>query len=173
MKTPFILMAAALLAALSASTLAQAQEAEAPADPAQAVLLWYDAFAQGQPELLDRLLAPEWVDIPSPPSAPPGPAAAKQTLVKLRTAFPDFDIKVDDVIREGDKVVVRSTITGTQKGPWLGMPATGRAMRIQAVDIHQFERGQVIRTWHTEDWMTGLRQLGHQPRQDTPRTGDR
>jgi steroid delta-isomerase-like uncharacterized protein len=167
-KSLLIPVAAALLAALPAPAYAQSADqtsetpAATPADPKRAVLLWYDAFAQGRPELLDLLLAPTWVDIPSPPSAPPGPEAAKQTLAKLRTAFPDFDIKVDDVIREGDKVVVRSTITGTQKGLWLGLPATGRSMRIQAVDIHQFEGGQVARTWHTEDWMTGLRELGHQ-----------
>ena len=100
----------------------------------------------------------------APVTAPPGPEAAKQTLVRLRTAFPDFDIQVDDVIRDGNKVVARSTITGTQKAAWLGLPATGRTMRIQAVDIHEFEGGQVARTWHTEDWMTGLRELGHQPR---------
>lgn len=44
------------------------------------------------------------------------------------------------------------------------MPATERTMRIQAVDIHEFEGGQVARTWHTDDWMTGLRELGHAPR---------
>jgi steroid delta-isomerase-like uncharacterized protein len=168
MKTPLILIAAALLAspvAVSAQAPAPAAKTSAalPADPKRAVLLWYDAFAQGRPELLDLLLAPTWVDIPSPPSVPPGPEAARLTLGNLRTAFPDFDIKVDDVIREGDKVVVRSTITGTQKAPWLGLPATGRSMRIQAVDIHQFENGRIASTWHTEDWMTGLRELGHRP----------
>ena len=166
MKSVPLLIAAALLTASPIPAHAQALEtpAAAPVDPARTVLLWYDAFARGRPELLDRLLAPTWVDIPSPPTAAPGPEAAKQTLVKLRTAFPHFDIQVEDVIRDGDKVVVRSTITGTQKAPWLGLPATGRTMRIQAVDIHDFEGGQVARTWHTEDWMTGLRELGHQPR---------
>ena len=165
MKSVPLLIAAALLTASPIPAHAQALEtpAAAPVDPARTVLLWYDAFARGRPELLDRLLAPTWVDIPSPPTAPPGPEAAKQTLVKLRTAFPHFDIQVEDVMRDGDKVVVRSTITGTQKAPWLGLPATGRTMRIQAVDIHEFEGGQVARTWHTEDWMTGLRELGHQP----------
>lgn len=166
MKSLPLLIAAALLTASPFLAHGQALEppAAGPVDPARTVLLWYDAFAQGRPELLDRLLALTWVDIPSPRTAPPGPEAAKQTLVKLRTAFPDFDIQVDDVIRDGNKVVVRSTITGTQKAPWLGLPATGRTMRIQAVDIHEFEGGQVARTWHTEDWMTGLRELGHQPR---------
>lgn len=42
----------------------------------------------------------------------------------------------------------------------MGFPPTGRSMKIQAVDIHEFKNGKIIRTWHTEDWLTGLRELG-------------
>jgi steroid delta-isomerase-like uncharacterized protein len=121
-------------------------------------LLWYDAFDANKPALLDKILDQAWVDIPSPPSERAGPEAAKALL--LRSAFPDFAIKVDDVLQDGDKVVVRSTISATLRGPFLGFPPTGRSMKIQAVDIHEFKNGKIIRTWHTEDWMTGLRELG-------------
>lgn len=129
-------------------------------DPKQLARVWYEAFATKQPELLDTLLAQDWVDIPAPPGQPAGPEAAKKTLVQLTTAFPDFDIRVEDIIQEGDKVVVRSRITGTQKLAFAGIPARGGRLDIQAVDIHQFRDGRIVRTWHTEDWMTGLRQLG-------------
>jgi steroid delta-isomerase-like uncharacterized protein len=82
-------------------------------------------------------------------------------MAMLVSAFPDFDIKIEDLIQDGNKVVVRSTITGTQRHAFAGLPATGRSMKIQAVDIHEIESGTIIRTWHTEDWMTGLRELGH------------
>ena len=124
------------------------------------VILWYDAFTQKDPTMLDRILAPTWVDIPSPPGKPAGPEAAKRTLARLTQTFPDLAIVVEDVIQEGNKVVVRSTISGAQKLAFLGIPARGRRMSIQAVDIHEFEDGKIIRTWHTEDWMTGLRELG-------------
>ena len=57
-------------------------------------------------------------------------------------------------------MIVRSKISGTQRGPLVGFPAKNRKMSIQAIDIHEFKDGKIVRTWHTEDWMSGLHQLG-------------
>ena len=124
------------------------------------VLLWYDAFSKKDPALLDQILSKDWVDIPPAPNQPPGPPGAKQILMELTTAFPDLDIKIEDVLQDGNKVIVRSTISGTQRGALMGFLAKTRQMSIQAIDIHEFKDGRIVRTWHTEDWMTGLRQLG-------------
>jgi steroid delta-isomerase-like uncharacterized protein len=145
-----------LLAALFGSPV-HGQTAE---DNRREVVLWYEAFDQNKPALLDQILAPEWVDIPSPPGVPSGPAGAKRTLAMLTTTFPDLRIIVEDIILDGGKVVVRSTISGTQRADFMGIRAQGRRLSIQAVDIHEFKDGKIIRTWHTEDWMTGLNQLG-------------
>jgi steroid delta-isomerase-like uncharacterized protein len=126
----------------------------------QIVTRWYTAFDQKNPEILDEVLASQWVDIPPAPDQLPGSAGAKQILLQLGTTFPDFRIKIEDILEDGNKVVVRSTITGTQKGPLSGFPAKDRTMTIQAVDIHEIKNGKIVRTWHTEDWMTGLHQLG-------------
>ena len=122
--------------------------------------LWYEAFARKDAALLDRILDRRWVDIPAAPGRPAGPAGAKQVLAELAATFPDMDIHVDDVLHDGNKVIVRSTISGTQRAVFLGIPATNRRMSIQAIDIHELKDGKIIRTWHTEDWMTGLQQLG-------------
>ncbi|TPL36009.1 ester cyclase [Mesorhizobium sp. B2-4-6] len=142
----------------------QASAAPLSKDPKHIASQWYEAFARHDAKLLEDILAPSWVDIPSPPGTPHGPEAAKAAMAMLVAAFPDFDIKIDDLIQEGGKVVVRSTITGTQRETFAGLPATSRSMKIQAVDIHEIENGKIVRTWHTEDWMTGLRELGHLPR---------
>ena len=152
MRALFSLAMAALLAAPAAAADSINPKAEA--------LLWYDAFDGNKPALLDKIIDQAWVDIPSPPGDHTGPAAAKALLSGLHASFPDFAIKVEDVLQDGDKVVVRSTISATQSGMFLGLPATGRPMTIQAVDIHEFKAGKIVRTWHTEDWMTGLHQLG-------------
>jgi predicted ester cyclase len=81
----------------------------------------------------------------------------------LVTTFPDFKVQVKDVLQDGSKVTVRSEITGRQKGAFLGIASKSRTFSIQAVDIHEFKDGKIIRTWHTEDWMTGLHQLGILP----------
>src|SRR5947207_14258786 len=117
------------------------------------------AFSKRDPDLFDHILSKNWVGIPPAADQPPGPAGAKQILLELTTAFPDLDIKIEEVLQEGDKVIVRSKISGTQRGAVMGFPAKNRKMSIQAIDIHEFKNGKIVRTWHTEDWMNGLHQL--------------
>ncbi|CAH2404142.1 ester cyclase [Mesorhizobium escarrei] len=155
MKSLITLIAGSLLALQASATPAAAN------DPKQIASQWYEAFASHDAELLEKILAPTWIDIPSPPTVPHGPEGAKAAMAMLVGAFPDFDIRIEDILQDGRKVVVRSTITGTQRNAFAGLPATGRSMKIQAVDIHEIENGKIARTWHTEDWMTGLSELGH------------
>jgi len=122
--------------------------------------LWYEAFTNKDPALLDRILHETWVDIPSPPGTPAGPEGVKPLLAGLTTTFPDLKLTIEDILQEGDKVVVRARMAGTQKEAFMGFPSKNRKMDIQVVDIHEFKDGKIVRTWHTEDWMSGLRQLG-------------
>ena len=124
------------------------------------VILWYEAFTNKDPALLDRILHETWVDIPSPPGTPAGPEGVKPLLAVLTTTFPDLKLTIEDILQEGDKVVVRARMTGTQKEAFMGFPSKNRKMDIQVVDIHEFKDGKIIGTWHTEDWISGLRQLG-------------
>src|SRR4030042_1987465 len=57
-----------------------------------------------------------------------GPQGAKQMLAPLISAFPDFHYTVDDLVAEGDKVVVRITLQATHKGEGLGFPPTGKSI---------------------------------------------
>ena len=122
--------------------------------------LWYEAFSKNDPTILDRILSKDWVDIPSAPDQTPGPEAVKPLLTSLKTTFPDLNLTIKDILQDGNKVVVRAEMAGTQKVAFMGFPSKNRKMSIQVVDIHEFKDGKIIRTWHTEDWMSGLRQLG-------------
>jgi steroid delta-isomerase-like uncharacterized protein len=124
------------------------------------VTLFYEAFNKKDPVLLDRILNENWVDIPAAPGQPPGRKGAKDILVQLTTSFPDLRVKIQEILQDGNKVIVRSEITGTQRETFMGIPTKNRKMTIQAVDIHEFKAGKIVRTWHTEDWLTGLHQLG-------------
>jgi predicted ester cyclase len=68
-------------------------------------------------------------------------------------------VTIEGILQDGHKVIVRSTITGTQREPFTGFPVKHRKTTIHAVDIHEFQDGNIVRTWHTEDWLTGLQQL--------------
>jgi len=122
--------------------------------------LWYQAFSTKDAALLDRILDPNWVDIPAAPDQPPGPEGVKPLLTRLTTTFPDLKLTIADILQDGDKVVVRAEMVGTQREGFMGFPSKNRRMSIQVVDIHQIKDGKIVRTWHTEDWMTGLHQLG-------------
>jgi len=124
------------------------------------VTFWYEAFTKKDPALLDQILHDDWVDIPGAPGTPAGPAGVKPLLAQLTTTFPDLKLTIEDILQDGNKVVVRARMAGTQSEPFLGFPSKKRKMDIQVVDIHEFKDGRIVRTWHTEDWMSGLRQLG-------------
>jgi steroid delta-isomerase-like uncharacterized protein len=74
--------------------------------------------------------------------------------------LPDLELTIKDILQDGSKVIVRAEMAGTQRRTFLGFPSKNRKMVIQVVDIHEVRDGRIVRTWHTEDWMTGLRQLG-------------
>ena len=124
------------------------------------VTLWYEAFTRKDPALLDQILHETWVDIPSPPGTAPGPKGVKSLFTRLTTTFPDLKLTIEDILQDGDKVVVRARMAGTQKEAFMDFPSKNRRIDIQVVDIHEFKDGKIVRTWHTEDWMSGLRQLG-------------
>src|SRR5205085_5384412 len=124
------------------------------------VTLWYEAFTKKDAALLDKILHETWVDIPSPPGTAPGPEGVKPLFARLTTTFPDLKLTIEDILQDGNKVVVRARMAGTQKEAFMDFPSKNRRIDIQVVDIHEFKDGKIVRTWHTEDWMSGLRQLG-------------
>ena len=73
--------------------------------------------------------------------------------------MPDLDWAVQEMHEDGDTVIVRSRATGTPVAPFFGVDGQGRSFDIMTIDIHQLEDGKIVRTYHVEDWATGLQQL--------------
>ncbi|MBF6331897.1 ester cyclase [Nocardia transvalensis] len=78
----------------------------------------------------------------------------------LFEAFPDLHVRIDDMIAEGDRVVVRLWFTGTHDGQFQGLPATGRHVEFGAIRIYRLADGQVTETWAYQDAAGLLQQLG-------------
>ncbi|MBI3241255.1 MAG: ester cyclase [Chloroflexi bacterium] len=73
---------------------------------------------------------------------------------------PDLKWDIQEMIQEGDKVVVRSLASGTPNGDFMGLPTTGsKSFNIMTIDIHTVKNGQVAEVHHLEDWSTAMRQL--------------
>jgi steroid delta-isomerase-like uncharacterized protein len=124
------------------------------------VTVWYDAFNKRDAALAQQIISEGWIDIPAAPGQPSGRRGVEFIIDDLAKTFPDFEIRPAEILQDGNKVTVRSELTGTQRAPFMGFPAKSRKMKIQTIDIHEFKDGKIIRTWHTEDWLTGLHQLG-------------
>lgn len=77
----------------------------------------------------------------------------------LRDAFPDFHLHIDDLLAQGDTVVMRWTVNATHQGNALGFPATGRKVRFDGLTWMRFRDGQMIEGW--DRWNQGgvLQQL--------------
>jgi predicted ester cyclase len=146
--------------AVTAALLCACGPAFAATQISETVKLFYEAFGSNKPELLDQVLAPEWEDIPLNPGQEAGRDAFKPMVGGFHQIFHDLKITNEDIIEAGDKVVVRSTIEGTQASEFAGFASKGRPFKTMAIDIHQFKDGKVIRTWHVEDWLAALFQLG-------------
>jgi len=123
--------------------------------------LFEEVFNGGRLDAIDELVAPDALDHEVLPIATGEMRTDLRTwLAALRQAFPDYHVDLEDVIAEGDRVVVRERITGTNTGPLLGMPATGRPICVEAIDILRIADGVVIEHWGIADSTTMVRQLG-------------
>lgn len=96
---------------------------------------------------------------PHPP-LPPGPSGFKQLVTTYRTAFPDIHLTIDDWVVEGDKVAGRWTARGTNTGPLMGMPPTGKSATVTGISILTFANDQVTAQHTNWDAMGMLQQLG-------------
>lgn len=90
----------------------------------------------------------------------PGLAAARQWVAMLATAFPDQHVTIDDVIAEGDSVVVRSALTGTHQGEMQGIPATGNPVTQPSITIFRLAKGKIVEGWFAADNLSMMQQLG-------------
>ena len=83
-----------------------------------------------------------------------------QYFVELMSAFPDFNKSIDDMVAEGDKVVLRYTIEGTHKGTFAGIPATGKHVSIKGNEIYKIEGRKILEWWDFADYLGLMTQLG-------------
>ena len=75
-------------------------------------------------------------------------------------AFPDAHITIDDIFGQGDQVVVRVVVSGTQQGAILGIPASGRHVQWDGVDVYRLSHGKISNIWAGDDWTAILNDTG-------------
>jgi steroid delta-isomerase-like uncharacterized protein len=118
------------------------------------------AFAAGDTAAIEAIVAADVVDHNTPPGQRAGRAGLLDAVALFHRGFPDLAITVEREVAEGDLVALYGTITGTNTGPLLGHPATGRRAAFAYVDLYRVAGGRIVETWHVEDLAGMLRQLG-------------
>ena len=98
------------------------------------------------------------------PGYPPTKEGTLEFFRVLLAAFPDWRMTVEDLIAGGDKTVARLRVTGTHKGDFMGVPATGTQVEVQLIDIMRFDdAGLVCEHWGVADMLSLMQQLGVVP----------
>ena len=91
---------------------------------------------------------------------PFGPEEMKGTVRMVTAGFPDNHHDVEEMIAEGNKVVVRCTLTGTHEGEFMGMPPTGRSIEVSEIHVYRLEDGKAVEHRVGRDDLGAMRQLG-------------
>ena len=124
-----------------------------------------EGFNTGNLAVVGEYVGPNFVNRdPGTPPLPSGPEGYKQLVTMYRTAYPDLHLTVDDLITEGDKVVVRWNARGTNKGELMGMPPTGKQITLTGISILAIAGGKVVEQRTNWDTLGMLQQLGVVPK---------
>ncbi len=121
---------------------------------------FYDEINKGNLAIIDELLADGFVDHEEIPGIEPAKAGIRQWFTVVRTAFPDLRLIQEDVVAEGDKVFIRARMTGTHRGEFMGIPATGKQIDVPFADIIRVAGGQAVEHWGITDTGAMMQQLG-------------
>ncbi len=118
------------------------------------------AINTGNLNAFHEVFAPTAVDRDPASDQAPGPEGFIQFFTGFRAAFPDLNISVEQLVADEDNVALAYTITGTHKGDFLGIPATGRQIKARGMQIARFENGQIVERWGSSDQLGILQQIG-------------
>jgi steroid delta-isomerase-like uncharacterized protein len=120
-----------------------------------------EVINKGNNALMDTIVSQDFTDHNAAPEQPKGIPGLKQFLSMVSTAFPDVQVRVEQILEADDWVVVRLSISGTQTGVLLGtIPPSGKHAIWTGIDILKFENGKITDRWSQRDLLGMMRQIG-------------
>jgi steroid delta-isomerase-like uncharacterized protein len=135
--------------------------------------LYEEVWNKRRLEVVDELISPSHaLNDPIVSSSQIGPGSYKRRVVEITTSLPDLRFTIEDMITEKGKVVVSWIISGTHKGEFMDIPATGRKVSIEGITIHHITNGKILDSHARWDALGLMRQLGQaSPRAKTTTAG--
>jgi steroid delta-isomerase-like uncharacterized protein len=139
-------------------------QSEEPMNHAATMRRLYELISAGDIDGLGEHLADDFVEHEETPGLEPSKEGVKQLFHMYKAAFPDLRMEAQDILASGDKVVARVRATGTHQGEFLGMPASGKRVDVQLIDIIRFgDDGLAHEHWGVVDSLALMQQLGAVP----------
>jgi steroid delta-isomerase-like uncharacterized protein len=126
-------------------------------------LRWIQAFNERDWTTEAAYRTPDYVAHMSGSPVPLDAAAWNAFMVEFTAALPDAQISVEASVAERDIVASRWTMTGTHRGTFQGVPATGRLVTFSGIDFSRVVEGQVAEHWVQFDLLAVLQQIGAMP----------
>lgn len=124
---------------------------------------WEEILNKGNINALDQFYAENFVDHNAFPGIPSGIEGMRQTYNIIFSAFTNIHVKIDDMVAEEDKIVVRVTANGIHTGEFMGTPATGKRISIMEIRIYRIAGGKIVEHWGLMDTASLMQQLGNAP----------
>jgi steroid delta-isomerase-like uncharacterized protein len=126
-----------------------------------ATQFYTEVINKGDTGLMKAIMSENFIDHYAAANQPQGPEGFKQFLTMVATAFPDIQVKVEDIIAEGNKAVVRLSIMGTHTGMLMGsISPTGKQASWTGIDILTIENGKITERWSLRDLLGMMKQIG-------------
>jgi steroid delta-isomerase-like uncharacterized protein len=122
-----------------------------------------EVLNQGKVALLDELFAPNFLYHDATRPEVRTLEDYKRFLTETRSAFPDVHFTLEDVIAEGEELVVRWTMRGTNTGDIvtpMHIPATGKQITVTGIGIGRTVEGKTVELWNEQDYLGLFQQLG-------------
>jgi steroid delta-isomerase-like uncharacterized protein len=122
-----------------------------------------EVINQNRMDRANDLVVEDFVELDPLPGQRQGREGLKEVLSAMRAAFPDMHWVVQEMVAEGDRVVTRFSWTGTHRGAFLGVPATGRKVDVNGVVMDELVGGKMSRSRILMDSLGMMQQLGVVP----------
>ncbi|MBI4875218.1 MAG: ester cyclase [Acidobacteria bacterium] len=122
-----------------------------------------ELFNQGKLAVADECCTRDYVHHGPQGVDSRGPQGLKDSVLSMRTVFPDLRFIVDEQTTTDDRVALRWTVSGTHSAEWMGVPATGRRITLRGVSTSSVAGGKLSETWANWDVLDALQQLGAAP----------
>ena len=133
--------------------------------------LYEEVWNKRKLELISEIISPSHaLQAPNVAGSAVGPEAYKRQVLRFLEGYPDLHWTIEDTIAEEDKVVACWTISGTQRGEYLGIPATNKKVSVDGITVHHIANGKIMDSYSNWDALGMMQQLGVVPALGQPKS---